>query len=212
MRTGDMKISAFLDALAARESTPGGGGAAALTGSQAAALLSMVVRFTLGNPKYAAVEVEMQGFLEESETLRRELLALADADVAAFEAVAATYAMPRGTDAEKAARTAAMQQALKGATAAPFQTAERCLAVIQLAAPVGAKGNSNVVSDAATALYLAMAALRAAILNVNFNLKSIKDADFVAEWSSRRDQLLVETGAAYELGRAACEKTLDMIL
>ena len=55
----------------------------------------------------------------------------------------------------------------------------KCLAIIKLAAPVGAKGNSNVVSDAATALYLAFAALKSALVNVNINLKFIKDEAFV---------------------------------
>jgi hypothetical protein len=73
MRT--MSTSEFLDVLAAGEPTPGGGGAAALTGSQAAALVSMVINFTVGKKKYAAVEEEMRGYLAQSETLRRELLA-----------------------------------------------------------------------------------------------------------------------------------------
>ena len=81
-----MKISDFLDELAAKQSTPGGGGAAALTGSQAAALLCMVANFTLGAKKYADVQEEMKGYLAQAEGLRLRLLELADEDVAAFQA------------------------------------------------------------------------------------------------------------------------------
>ena len=101
--TSAIAIGSFLDALASKQSTPGGGGAAALTGSQAAALLSMVINFTIGNKRYADVESEMRAYLENSESLRQHLLQLADEDIAAFDAVSATYGMPKSTDDEKAA-------------------------------------------------------------------------------------------------------------
>ncbi|MEZ4635040.1 MAG: cyclodeaminase/cyclohydrolase family protein [Caldilineaceae bacterium] len=93
-------ISDFLDALASGNSTPGGGGAAALTGSQAAALLSMVINFTVGRPKYAEVEEEMQSYLQHAEALRGELYMFINKDAEAFEAVSACYGMPRSTDEE----------------------------------------------------------------------------------------------------------------
>lgn len=210
--TGDAPIRTFLDALAARQSTPGGGGAAALTGSQAAALVSMVVNFTLGAKKYADVQEEMKAYLARSEGLRSDLLALADKDVEAFKAVSACYGMPRSTDDEKAARTAAMQTALKTAAQVPFETAERCLAVVQLVEPVGAKGNRNVVSDAAVAFYLAVAALKSALLNVNINLKFIRDESFVEEWSAKRDELLSRMESATADAQEACEQSLEISL
>lgn len=208
--TSDSTISAFLDALASGESTPGGGGASALTGSQAAALVSMVLRFTIGKKKYADVEAEMQECLTKSETLRTQLLGLADGDVEAFNAVVATYSMPKATDEEKAARTAAMQNALKGAMEVSILIAEASLAVIHLTDPVGAKGNSNVVSDAATAAYLGYAAVRGALINVNINLKFIKDEAYVAEWSAKGEALVAEAEAAFAVGRDACQETLGI--
>ena len=212
MNAAHMTTTEFVDALAAGQPTPGGGGAAALTGSQAAALVSMVINFTVGKKKYAEVEVEMQGYLLRTETLRRELLAAVDADAAAFDAVTATYALPKETDAEKAARTAALQEALKHAAAVPFAVAEQCLEIMRLAAPVGAKGNSNVVSDAATALYLAFAALKSAIVNVNVNLKFIKDEAFVAAWTVKVNGFLAEADAVYAEAKAAIEGTLGVTL
>jgi formiminotetrahydrofolate cyclodeaminase len=212
MTTGDQQIRDFLDALAAKQSTPGGGGAAALTGSQAAALVSMVANFTVGAKKYADVQTEMMGYLAQSEALRAELLALADADVAAFNRVSVCYSMPKETDAEKAARSEAIQSALLEAAQVPLTTAERALSVIELAGPVGAKGNSNVVSDAAVAIYLAEAALHAAIVNVNINLKFIKDADFVATTAGRRDELLARATDAVAAGKAACQDVLGIEL
>lgn len=210
--TPGMTIGAFVDALSAQTSTPGGGGAAAITGSMAAALVSMVINFTLGKKKYAEAKQEFQGLLPQSESLRRELLALADADVEAFNAVSATYALPKETDAEKAVRSEAMQAALKHAAEVPYVTAQKCLAVIDLAEPVGARGNSNVVSDAATAVYLAEAALMSAIANVNVNLKLIKDEAFVATWSARRDAVVAEARDSVAAAKTACQATLGVDL
>lgn len=212
MTTATMTIEHFLDALAARQSMPGGGAAAAITGAQAAALVSMVVNFTLGNSRYAAVEAEMRGHLAASETLRQELSDLADRDIEAFNAVAACYAMPRNTEAEKSARTAALQDALKGATEVPFLLAEKCLDLLRLIEPVAAKGNVNVVSDAATALYLARAAFHSALINVNINLKSLKDAHYVAAATTRRDHLIQDADQAYERARRANTETLGVPL
>jgi formiminotetrahydrofolate cyclodeaminase len=212
MNVENMKTAEFLDALAAGQSTPGGGGAAALTAAQAAALISMVINFTVGKKKYADVETEMQGYLVESELLRFDLLREVNADAAAFDAVSATYGMPKETDAEKAARTAALQDALKHAAAVPFGVAEQALAIIELAEPVGAKGNTNVVSDAASALYLAYAALKCALVNVNINLKFIKDAVFVAEWAQKVGDMQARADKAYAAAQKAIEGTLGVTL
>jgi formiminotetrahydrofolate cyclodeaminase len=212
MTTGEMTIAGFLDVLAAKQSTPGGGGAAALTGSQAAALLCMVANFTVGAKKYAAVQEEMARYLAEAETLRKRLLELADEDVVAFQAVTACYAMPKETDEEKAARTQAMQSALKGAAAVPFATAEAAVAVMKHAKPVAEKGNSNVVSDAAVSLYLADAALHAAIVNVNINLKFIKDVEHVESLAAACSKLMADGALALEEGKAACRQVLEIKL
>jgi formiminotetrahydrofolate cyclodeaminase len=120
--------------------------------------------------------------------------------------------MPKESDAEKAARTAALQSALKAAAEVPFTVAEKCLAVLHLAAPVGAKGNANVVSDAGVATYLANAALHSAIINVNINLKFIKDSDYTATWSAKRDALSAAAATAYAAALAACATTLEIDL
>ena len=168
LTTSQTPIGSFLDKLAAGESTPGGGAAAALTGSQAAALLSMVLNFTVGRKKYAAIEEEMRGYLLRTEAIRAELLELADEDAAAFGAVAACYALPRSTDEEKAARNVAMQTALKGAAEVPLTIAALCVDILELTPLIAERGNANVVSDAATAAHLAYAALHSALVNVKY--------------------------------------------
>jgi formiminotetrahydrofolate cyclodeaminase len=210
--TGDMTLNDFLDALASSQPMPGGGAAAAICGAQAAALVSMVINFTIGNKKYASVEADMRNYLQRSEALRAEIAAMADRDIDAFNAVAACYRMPRTTDEEKAARSAALQTALKGATEAPFMLATQCIDLLQLVEKVGAKGNVNVVSDAATALHLIRAAFASALVNIDINLKSLKDTEFVAESAVQRARMVAQMTQAYELARSACEQTLEISL
>ncbi len=212
MLTGDMTIADFLDRLAAKQSTPGGGGAAALTGSQAAALLCMVANFTVDAKKYAEVQEEIKNDLAQAEVLQLQLLALADEDVAAFQGVTACYAMPKESDEEKTARTAALQAALKEAARVPFATAESAVAVMKLAESIGKKGNRNVVSDAAVALYLADAALHAALVNVYINLKYIKNNAFVDSMTTACNALLATAAVALDEGKAACQQVLEIAL
>ena len=208
--TAGTPIETFLNDLAAGESTPGGGAAAALTGSQAAALLSMVLNFTVGRKKYAAVEEELRGVLQRTEEVRADLLAYADKDAEAFGAVAACYSMPRSTAEEKAARTKAMQTALRGAAEVPFSISELCAELLELTSPVAEKGNPNVVSDAATAAHLAYAALYSALVNVDINLKYLKDDTFVSRMHADVAELKASAESNYIAARAACTNALGV--
>lgn len=54
------------------------------------------------------------------------------------------------------------------------------------------RGNVNALSDAATAGYLAEAALQAALLNVNTNLSLITEQEFISEYVEKRRSLAEE--------------------
>ncbi len=183
-------VTAFLDELASSAPAPGGGSVAALSGALGAALVSMVCNLTVGKKKYADVQEDIKVLLAQSEALRQELIELLESDVAVYTEVSRAMKMPRATDEEKAARTAAMQKALKAATEVPMQVAEACVEVMELCRPAAEKGNVNAVSDAGVAVLMAEAGLRSAALNVLINLAWIKDEAFVVENRARLDTLL----------------------
>ena len=199
----EQSVQTFLDQLASRASTPGGGSAAAVMGAMGAALLSMVANLTTGKKNYADVEGDMQDFLAQSEALRARLIDMMQADVDVFDKVMAAYGMSRDSDAEKAQRTAAIQNALKQATDVPLACAELCAEAIDLCRPVAEKGNLNVISDAGVAVLAAHAALRSAALNVYINIGSIRDEEFVNSRRDKLESLLAAAGsdteAVYEL-------------
>jgi formiminotetrahydrofolate cyclodeaminase len=113
-----------------------------------------------------------------------------EADVAAYNRVAAAMKLPRTTEAEKAARAAELQAALKGATEVPLEIVEACTEVLKLTPVVTEQGNVNAVSDAGAAALLAEAALRVASLNVLINLGLIKDAAYVERTRQRLHALM----------------------
>ena len=183
----EKQIQLFLDELASKAPTPGGGSAAAILGAMGAALVSMVCNLTIGKEKYAGVEEELKSVLDQAEKLRSRLTDMIQADVQVFDRVMASYGMPKGSDDEKAARSAEIQEALKAATDVPLECAIASAEVIKLSLAVAEKGNLNVISDAGVAVLAGYAALKSAALNVSINIGGIRDAAFVED---RRAQLL----------------------
>ena len=165
----------FLEALAAATPTPGGGSAAAHTGAVAAALVSMVVRLTIGKKKYAGVEDQMNEILNQAERMRRELTEAVQADAQAFEAVLAAVRLPQQTPEQQNARLAAVEQATLQAAQLPLEVAKKAALVMALAERCAALGNLNAISDAASAASLAHAALASAGYNVRINTCTLND-------------------------------------
>lgn len=165
----------YLDHLAAKLPAPGGGSAAALVGALAAALESMVANFTVGKEAYREVEDDVRALLERSEALRAELTKLVQADMDVYTKVSSAYGLPRDTAEQKAARTEAIQAALKVAAQVPCKVVVACDKVLAMCPELAAKGSANLISDVGVAVVFAEAALQAGYLNVEINLAGIKD-------------------------------------
>lgn len=204
----DLKVRDFIAELSSDSPAPGGGSAAALAGALGAALSAMVCRLTVDNEKFAAVDAEVRSILKQSEQLQQQLLKDIDEDALAFEAVMAAFKLPKATDAEKAARLSAIQQALKTAADKPFSVAESCLSVLELAVRILPIGNPNAASDAAVAGLMANAAVQGALFNVKINLGSIKDEAYVKETRSRMQALNEKATALVRTLTDASEKLL----
>ena len=162
-------------ALASDAPTPGGGTASAAAGAMGASLLTMVLALTLPKEKFAAVADELRPIAAEAERAAERLERLMNEDAASFDAMVAARKLPKETEDEKAARTAAMAEAALHAAQVPMETA-RCAATLLSRVPlVAEKGNPNAASDAGVAALLLAAAAEGALLNVGINLGSIKD-------------------------------------
>jgi formiminotetrahydrofolate cyclodeaminase len=177
-------IDAYLTSLASASATPGGGAAAGLAGAQAAALLEMVCNLSRSR-RYAAVADEIEAIARGCAAARMRMLALVDADAAAFDAVMHAQRLPRAASGERAARGSAVAEASRQAAAVPLAVLEQAVALLPYAERLAAIGNRNLVSDVGVALRLVEATVHCSRLNVLVNTRAIEDAAFVAE-SERR--------------------------
>jgi len=191
----DQPLQHFMDKLASKSPEPGGGSVAALTGALGAGLVSMVSNLTLGKEKYKDVQPQIESLLKESEKLRKEMQDLIQKDTEAYGSLSDVYKMPKNTDAEKAARTANMQEALKKACQVPFEIGLKSLEVAKLAERAAAIGTVAAVSDAGVAVLLAQACAQSSALNVKINVNSIKDEAFNKETWTRMQDVLAQVAS-----------------
>ena len=195
----DKPLKQVLDDFASSAPTPGGGSAAALAGALGASLLAMVAAL----PKTKNNTPEDRQALDVARTdmlrARDELVALIDRDAAAYDQVVAAYRHPKGTDDEKAARTAAIQRALQTATEVPVETVRACASAVNAGRSVVAHGNPSARSDIAVAIQTLMVAVQGAMFNVEANIGGLKDPAVVEQITADLRTLqhtMGESGAA----------------
>jgi formiminotetrahydrofolate cyclodeaminase len=183
-------LDEFLEALASSAPTPGGGSAAAVIGAMGAGLISMVCNVTLGKKGLEAAAADMREICTESEKLRIRLTAMIAEDIAAFDGLMKAYRLPKASDADKAQRSAAIQESLTGATKIPLECARTCAQVIGISRRAAELGYAGVISDAGVGVLAAQTALRSAGLNVQINAPLLQDREFAAAALSELEQLV----------------------
>ena len=204
-RLASLSIDGFLDVLASDAPTPGGGAVAAIAGATGAALIAMVGGLTIGKDGFEDVRERMQVIMATASAAQRDLVELADRDAHAFDAVMDAFKLPKGTDEEKAARSAAIQAGYLGAAAVPQDVARRCVALMDLAVEATATGNPQAASDGLSAAASLYAGALCAIANVEINATSLKDP---AARASMLDELAsLKDAAAQRLG--ACQSAFQ---
>jgi glutamate formiminotransferase/formiminotetrahydrofolate cyclodeaminase len=125
------------------------------------------------------------------------LLWLVDEDTEAFNKIMAVFAMPKTTDEEKVARSAALQSATLYATQVPLKTMKASLRVFEIVKAMAEIGNPNSVSDAGVGALAARSAVLGAQLNVKINAAGLKDRD-TAEALIAEAQQIAEQAVALE--------------
>lgn len=189
-------VAAYAAAVASGEPAPGGGSVVAVAAALAAALGEMVCNLAIGRPAYAESAAELQSLADRAAELRARLLGLAPADEDAYRAYLAATRLPRGNDAERAARRAAIEAALGGAADVPLAVMEACRDILTLLVPIARLGNRHALSDVAVGLYLARAAARGAALNVRTNVGLMNDTARAAAYAVRLSAVEGEIGTA----------------
>lgn len=197
----DLTLKDFLNKVAGSDPVPGGGSVAALNGAVASALATMVAGLTIGKKGYEVSEELMEHARELTSQWQNEFIFLVDKDSEAYDKVFACFKMPKVTDEEKLARSAAIQEATKYAALVPMEVARKAVELMSVIADVARLGNQNAVTDACVAMMAARSAVLGALMNVRINLSSLKDVAFAGELEAEADKL----------ERKACEKEKELL-
>ena len=173
----DMSCAAFAEETASESPAPGGGSISAYMGTLAAALGTMVANLSSHKAGWDSKWEYFSDWAEKGMEVMDELLALVDEDTAAFNRIMDVFAMPKGTDEEKAARATAMETATLYATEVPLRTMKAAYRTFEVVRAMAQEGNPNSVSDAGVGALAARAAVMGACLNVKINAAGLKDRE-----------------------------------
>ena len=166
MHDSSHTISAFLDAAAAKQPTPGGGSIAALAGALAASMGEMVLNYSVNKKDLQAHRAALDSALGEFHRARQLLLGLMVEDQAAYTAL---------TDARKQGGGPAFDVALLASIRVPQAVGATAIALLEISTRIVDKVNHHLLSDLAVCADLAVATARCASYNIRANLSDVMD-------------------------------------
>src|ERR1700720_1718483 len=175
----------FLEAVAAPAATPGGGSVSALAGALAASLGQMVAGLSRKKKSQAAFVIQLSEALDQMRRNAAELAEAIDRDAASYDAVMAAYKLPQESAEERRERDEAIQRATRGAAEVPLQVAERSVALFERLGQLASIAAASMKSDLEVARLMAAAGARGALANVEINLDSIGDANYVTSMRAK---------------------------
>jgi glutamate formiminotransferase/formiminotetrahydrofolate cyclodeaminase len=200
----DMTCKAFADETASESPAPGGGSISAYMGVLGISLATMVANLSSHKPGWDERWEEFSDWAEKGQALKDELLFLVDEDTNAFNKIMDAFGLPKSNEQEKAARSAAIEEATKYAIEIPLRVMKKSFAAMEIIEAMAETGNPNSVSDAGVGALATRSAVMGAFLNVKINAGGLQDKAFV-------EKVMIE-GA--EIERKACEteaKILDIV-
>ena len=204
-----MTVQGFARETASESPAPGGGSVSAAMGAFGAALATMVANLSAHKRGWDERWKEFSDVAEKGQEVMEELLSLVDEDTAAFNAIMDAYGLPKGTEQEKARRTAAIQEATLYAAQVPLRTMGAALKALPLALEMAQKGNPASASDAGVAALAAVAAIRGARLNVRINCAGLQDKNASLPLIQRSNAIVAEALKLESQILAAVEKNIE---
>ncbi len=193
-----MNLREFCNETLSDSPAPGGGSVAALMGALGASLGGMVANLSAGKRGWDDKLEYFSNWAVKAQQLKDELLSLVDEDTRAFNKVMRAFGLPKGTGEEKAARTAAIEQATKCAAEVPLKVMETASKSYALLAEMAETGNPASVSDVGVGALATRACIEGAALNVRINLAQLKDEKFKAALAERVRNVCADSAAKFE--------------
>jgi len=184
-----MTLTDFADETASESPAPGGGSISAYAGVLGASLGTMVANLSSHKKGWDDRWEEFSNWAEKGQYYKNELLKLVDLDTSAFNKIMESFSLPKSTDEEKAARTAAIQTATQYAIEIPFKVMELSFGSMKVIKAMAETGNPNSVTDAGVAALCARTAVLGAFMNVKINASGYNDKAYVSAIIGRGEAL-----------------------
>lgn len=191
-RLVNMDLKAFADETASESPAPGGGSIAAYAGALGISLATMVANLSSHKRGWDERWQEFSDWAAKGQALKDQLIKLVDEDTKAFNAIMSAFALPKGNDAEKAARKQAVQDATKYAIEVPYKVMELSLESMAVIKTMAEIGNPNSVTDAGVGALCARTAVLGAFLNVKVNAGGLEDKTFAQTIVQRGEGLVAD--------------------
>lgn len=181
----NMTLRAFADETASESPAPGGGSVSAYAGALGVSLATMVANLSSHKKGWDDRWEEFSVWAEKGQYYKQELIRLVDEDTRAFNKIMTAFGLPKSTEAEKAARQAAIQEATKTAIEVPFRVMEMAFGSMEVIKAMVEKGNPNSLSDAGVGALCARSAVLGAFMNVRINTQDYNDKKYAEDMVNR---------------------------
>ena len=191
----DLTVTGFAEETSRESPAPGGGTISAYMGALGASLGTMVANLSSHKPGWDDRWQEFSVWADKGQAIAKELLHLVDEDTEAFNRIMAAFGMPKKTDEDKAARSAAIQDATLYAAQVPLRTMKESMKVFEICRAMVMEGNPNSVSDAGVGVLAARAAVLGAGMNVKINAGSLKDRAVADALIAEANELIKKANA-----------------
>lgn len=194
-----MSVEAFVHETLGESPAPGGGSISALSGAMGVALGTMVANLSAHKRGWDDKWEYFSNFASQGAQWADSFVDLVDKDTAAFDRIMDAFSLPNGSDAEKAARSEAIQKATRYAIEIPLQVMQKCRESLPLFQAMVENGMASSLSDVGVGALCMKTAVSGAFLNVKINAATLKDKDlakkYVAEGLALESEVLTKADA-----------------
>lgn len=194
-----LTVEGFVNETLSESPAPGGGSISALAGALGAALGTMVANLSSHKRGWDDKWEYYSNWAEQGAALASELTRLVDEDTAAFNKIMDAFGLPNKSDAEKAARSEAIQAATRYAIEVPYRVMQRAGEVLPVLKAMVETGMQSSLSDGGVGALCIKTAVSGAFLNVKINAATLKDEtyknDILAKASALETAVLSEADA-----------------
>jgi len=205
----DLTCKGFAQETASESTAPGGGSVSAYMGSLGAALGTMVANLSSHKAGWDHRWEYFAEWAEKGQKIMGEMLYLVDEDTNSFKKIIEAFALPKTTEAEKAARSSAVQAATQYATEIPLRTMQVAFSAFDLIEAMVKEGNPTSLSDAGVGALALRAAIFGGYMNVKINSHDLKDKELANRLVKEAQEIMDKTTEREKEITSLVFKTLD---